>query len=65
MLATMACKAAIKAGQPLSQTEMEFLARELFQTRQPGVCPHGRPVIVEISREKIERTIGRQPGSRD
>lgn len=65
MLATMACKAAIKAGQPLSQAEMEFLARELFQTRQPGVCPHGRPVIVEISREKIERTIGRQPGSRD
>ncbi|HPB59755.1 MAG TPA: DNA mismatch repair endonuclease MutL [Candidatus Saccharicenans sp.] len=65
MLATMACKAAIKAGQPLSQAEMEFLARELFQTRQPGVCPHGRPIIVEISREKIERTIGRQPGSRD
>ncbi len=65
MLASMACKAAIKAGQPLSQAEMEFLARELFQTRQPGVCPHGRPIVVEISREKIERTIGRQPGSRD
>ncbi|MDD8020102.1 MAG: DNA mismatch repair endonuclease MutL [Acidobacteriota bacterium] len=62
MLATMACKAAIKAGQPLSQPEMEFLAAELFQTEHPGVCPHGRPVIVEISRDKIERTLGRQPG---
>ena len=62
MLATMACKAAIKAGQPLSQPEMEFLARELFQTRQPGVCPHGRPIVVEISRSKIEKTLGRQPG---
>lgn len=61
MLATMACKAAIKAGQPLSQAEMEFLARELFQTRQPAVCPHGRPIIVEISRSKIEKTLGRQP----
>jgi len=62
MLATMACKAAIKAGQPLSQAEMEFLAAELFQTTQPGVCPHGRPIIVEISRDKIEKTLGRQPG---
>jgi len=62
MLATMACKAAIKAGQPLSQVEMEFLAAELFQTSQPGVCPHGRPIIVEISRDKIEKTLGRQPG---
>jgi DNA mismatch repair protein MutL len=65
MLATMACKAAIKAGQPLGQAEMEFLVRELFQTTHPAVCPHGRPVIVEISREKIEKAIGRQPGSRD
>jgi len=62
MLATMACKAAIKAGQPLSQAEMEFLAAELFQTSQPGVCPHGRPIIVEISRDKIEKTLGRQAG---
>jgi len=62
MLATMACKAAIKAGQPLSQAEMEFLTAELFQTSQPGVCPHGRPIIVEISRDKIEKTLGRQPG---
>ena len=61
MLATMACKAAIKAGQPLSQAEMEFIAAELFQTSQPGICPHGRPIVVEISRNKIEKTLGRQP----
>ncbi|HEK86284.1 MAG TPA: DNA mismatch repair endonuclease MutL [Candidatus Aminicenantes bacterium] len=61
MLATMACKAAIKAGQVLSKTEMEYLVSELFQTEHPGICPHGRPVVIKIERSKIERTLGRQP----
>lgn len=61
MLATMACKTAIKAGQPLTRAEIEFLTSELFQTEHPGVCPHGRPVVIRIDRSKIERTLGRQP----
>jgi DNA mismatch repair protein MutL len=61
MLATMACKAAVKAGQRLSVSEMEFLVRELFQTTNPGLCPHGRPVVIKIDRSKIEKTLGRQP----
>jgi DNA mismatch repair protein MutL len=60
MLATMACKAAVKAGQLLTRPEMEFLAQELFQAEYPGVCPHGRPVVIRIDRSKIERTLGRQ-----
>lgn len=62
MIATMACKAAIKAGQPLSREEMEFLASELFSTSSPGLCPHGRPVVIRLDRSKIEKTLGRQSG---
>ncbi|MGQ9800157.1 MAG: DNA mismatch repair endonuclease MutL [Candidatus Saccharicenans sp.] len=61
ILATMACKAAVKAGQPLRREEMEFLASELFATGNPGLCPHGRPVVIRLDRTRIERTLGRQP----
>lgn len=61
MLATMACKAAVKAGQPLSPGEMKFLVSELFSVETPGLCPHGRPVVIRIDRSKIERTLGRIP----
>jgi DNA mismatch repair protein MutL len=60
LLSTMACKSAVKAGQTLTREEMEFLAEELFQTEHPGVCPHGRPVVIRLERTKIERTLGRQ-----
>lgn len=59
-LATMACKAAVKAGQPLGKEEMEFLASELFATGNPGLCPHGRPIVIRLDRTRIERTLGRQ-----
>ncbi|MDI6848376.1 MAG: DNA mismatch repair endonuclease MutL [Candidatus Saccharicenans sp.] len=59
MMATMACKAAVKAGQPLSPEEMEFLASELLATPNPGLCPHGRPVVIRLDRSKIEKTLGR------
>lgn len=61
LLSTMACKSAVKAGQPLTREEMEFLVGELFQAQHPGVCPHGRPVVIKLDRAKIERTLGRQP----
>lgn len=62
ILATMACKTAVKAGQKMSPGEMMFLVEELFKTGNPGLCPHGRPVVIKIDREKIEKTLGRQPG---
>ncbi len=61
LLATMACKTAVKAGQPLQQEEMEFLVRELFNSEQPGLCPHGRPVVIRLERSRIERILGRKP----
>jgi DNA mismatch repair protein MutL len=58
-LATMACKSAIKAGQPLPREKMEFLVRELFRTSNPSLCPHGRPIVVKIPRTQIEKGLGR------
>ena len=56
---TFACKAAIKAGQPLSQEEMRRLFDELFATELPYHDVHGRPVIVRLSTEELERRFGR------
>ena len=59
LLATLACKSAIKAGQPLPREKMEFLVEELFKTSNPAVCPHGRPIVVRIPRSQIEKGLKR------
>ncbi|MBN2264180.1 MAG: DNA mismatch repair endonuclease MutL, partial [Candidatus Aminicenantes bacterium] len=46
LLATMACKSAVKAGEPLTREKMGYLVAELFKTSQPALCPHGRPIVV-------------------
>jgi len=58
-LATYACKSAIKAGQPLREDEMRSLVSELFETHSPYTCPHGRPVVLRIGREELERRFHR------
>ncbi len=58
-LATMACRAAVKAGQPLPREKMEFLVRELFRTSQPALCPHGRPILVRLEKSKIDQALRR------
>jgi len=60
LLAMMACKAAIKAGQPLPREKMEYLMRELFRTSNPAVCPHGRPIVVRLSKAEIEKGLRRR-----
>ena len=59
LLATMACKSAIKAGEILPMAKMEYLVEELFKTSQPSLCPHGRPVVVKIDRAAIAKGLGR------
>ncbi len=49
VLATTACKAAIKAGQELNARQMEILLKELAETPHPHTCPHGRPTIIKFS----------------
>jgi len=54
-LATMACHHQIRAGDPLNLPEMEQLLKDLNGTPHSYHCPHGRPVMVEISQYEIER----------
>ena len=56
---TFACKGAIKAGQTLSELEMEELFDALFATELPFHDVHGRPTIVRLSSGELERKFGR------
>ncbi len=60
MLATMACKAAVKAGQTLSMEEMRYLVQRLESTSRPRTCPHGRPTMILLSTTDLERQFGRR-----
>lgn len=52
---SLACKAAIKAGDELSNEEVNKLIDELFKTKIPYACPHGRPVIVSIPISELDK----------
>jgi DNA mismatch repair protein MutL len=58
--ASFACRAAIKAGQPLSEPEMRRLLLRLFETQLPPHDVHGRATIVQLPREELERRFGRR-----
>ena len=60
MLATLACKTAVKAGEPLNREKMGYLVEELFKTSQPALCPHGRPVVVRLEKSAIDKGLGRK-----
>ncbi|MEJ5203223.1 MAG: hypothetical protein WHV66_13410, partial [Anaerolineales bacterium] len=58
------CKAAaIKAGQTLSFDEMQRLIEQLERCEAPRTCPHGRPTMIHLSVDLLERQFGRR-GSR-
>ena len=54
LAAMFACKAAIKAGDSLTREEMRELVNRLFATEHPYYCPHGRPIIVQMSLEELD-----------
>ncbi|MBO8152256.1 MAG: DNA mismatch repair endonuclease MutL [Candidatus Neomarinimicrobiota bacterium] len=58
--ASYACKAAIKAGDKLSEEEMINLVDRLFTTSNPYFCPHGRPIIVNLSLDEIDKRFKRK-----
>ncbi|MBT7640754.1 MAG: hypothetical protein HN598_09765, partial [Planctomycetes bacterium] len=60
LLQTMACKAAVKAGQPLSPEAQEDLIQGREQAFQPWNCPHGRPSELFISWQELERRFDRK-----
>ena len=57
--ATMACHAAVKANYPLTLEKMRYLLEELRRTAYSSVCPHGRPVVLRITRREVEKNFQR------
>jgi DNA mismatch repair protein MutL len=57
--ATTACHAAVKANDPLSYEKMAHILDELRATAYSTVCPHGRPVMLRLTRREIEKNFER------
>jgi DNA mismatch repair protein MutL len=58
--ATLACHSVVRAGQSLSQQEMKSLLEQMDEFPLSSFCPHGRPVSLEWSFEKLEKDFGRR-----
>lgn len=56
---TIACKAAIKANKKLSVEEMEKLCKDVFMAEGVSTCPHGRPIMVKMTKYQIEKMFKR------
>ena len=59
-IATVACKAAVKANMALTREEVESLMDKLLQLPNPFTCPHGRPTVIKMTRYDIERKFARK-----
>lgn len=62
IIARVCKRAAVKAGQVLSADEQRALLRELENCRSPRTCPHGRPTMIHLSVDLLERQFGRRGG---
>ena len=59
LFSLMACKAAIKGGMYTTEYERELFIKRLFASPEIRYCPHGRPVMIEITRRELEMNFGR------
>lgn len=59
VLHSIACRAAIKAGDRTSPEEMLTLARQIMDGEIPPFCPHGRPCVLKLTRKELEKQFGR------
>jgi DNA mismatch repair protein MutL len=57
--ATISCHAAVKANYPLTVEKMRHILDELRRTAYSSVCPHGRPVVLRLTRREIEKNFQR------
>ncbi|MDB6140260.1 MAG: mutL [Verrucomicrobiaceae bacterium] len=63
MIATTACRHAVKANDRLRQPELQSLLASLLACEMPYCCPHGRPTLIQISYAELDRKFGRRaPG---
>lgn len=59
MLHSVACKASIRGNEDNDILELQVLAQEVFNNPDIRYCPHGRPIITQLSRKQLERYFGR------
>jgi len=60
ILKLLACKGSIKSGKELTFAEMKRLVEDLYLCNNPLTCPHGRPVMVTIDQNQLERLFARR-----
>lgn len=58
-IASMSCKAAVKGNQRMSMPEAQALIEELLTLENPYNCPHGRPTIISMTKQEIEKKFKR------
>jgi DNA mismatch repair protein MutL len=56
---SFACRSAIKTGDKLTYTEMVGLMDNLFASQMPYVCPHGRPTVIRITTDELDKRFSR------
>ena len=60
ILTRMACRGAVMAGDQVMISEMEEIVRQLSFTQYPFTCPHGRPTVIKVSAEELEKKFKRK-----
>ena len=59
VLHSIACRAAVKAGDRSDPSELLALAQQILDGSVPPFCPHGRPCVLKITRKELEKQFGR------
>ncbi len=60
ILSTIACHCAVRANQALSQEQIASLVGDLWRTSSPYTCPHGRPTIISLTRDELQKRFKRK-----
>ncbi|MBK6504620.1 MAG: hypothetical protein IPG02_02910 [Ignavibacteria bacterium] len=56
---SFSCRSAIKSGDKLTPGEMTNLIDDLFACKMPYVCPHGRPTVIRITTDELDKRFSR------
>lgn len=64
LLTMLSCKNAIKAGDPLQIEQIQQLIEDLMTVPNPGICPHGQPILIKISTLELDKKFEREYASR-
>jgi DNA mismatch repair protein MutL len=60
VIAAIACKLALKAGTKLQDSQIKNIINDFSKLQKPYSCPHGRPFVIKITKEEIERRFNRR-----